>query len=67
MANEADHPDEQSSKDSLHVVPIDDLREHVISSTCWCRPKQDDETPRLWTHNSMDRREEYETGERKSS
>lgn len=41
-----------------HVLPIDDLREHVESSECWCQPT-------VWqgpmfvmfTHNSADGRE----------
>lgn len=23
----------------IHVLPIDDLKPHDISSTCWCTPK----------------------------
>ena len=47
---------------TLHVIPINDLREHDNSPDCWCKPAQDDEEPLLWVHNSMDRREEYEGG-----
>jgi hypothetical protein len=49
----------------LHVVPLFDLREHDTSSTCWCRPTEDEETPRLWVHHALDQREKYETGELK--
>ena len=42
-----------------HVVPVDDLREHVLDTTCWCNPTEDDE---VIVHHSMDRREEYEEG-----
>lgn len=49
-----------------HVIPVDDLREHEMASTCWCGPEVDEEFD-LVIHNSMDRREDYETGERKAS
>ena len=48
-----------------HVYPVDDLREHVIDGPgCWCNPTPDDEYPSLLIHHAMDRREEFETGER---
>jgi hypothetical protein len=40
-----------------HVIPCEDLREHDLTSDCWCRPFEDGEMPGLWAHNSMDRRE----------
>ena len=46
----------------IHVVPLNDLREHEASTTCWCKPTEDDEWPDIWVHHSMDRREEYEEG-----
>ena len=50
----------------MHIIPINDLREHVSSNSCWCHPEQDDEQPSIWVHNSMDRREEYEEGRKPS-
>lgn len=47
-----------------HVMPINDLRDHTLSTDCWCRPFSDEG---VIVHNSMDRREEYERGERKAS
>jgi hypothetical protein len=45
----------------IHVVPLNDLREHTDSPDCWCNPTEDDgEWPDVWVHHSMDRREEYE-------
>lgn len=41
----------------MHVIPTNDLREHVSSPDCWCAPVQDEEEPSVWVHNSMDRRE----------
>lgn len=51
----------------VHVVPVGDLREHVPSAGCWCRPTRDDESPEVLVHHSMDGREAFETGERRPS
>lgn len=52
----------------LHVVPVDDLRDHStdVRKPCWCNPEHDEEN-NLVVHNSMDGREKFETGERKMS
>ncbi len=44
-----------------HVIPINDIRDHTESVVCWCKPEFKDG---VYMHNSMDRREEYERGER---
>lgn len=44
-----------------HVMPLKDLREHVVSEGCWCGPVEDEG---VMVHNSMDGREAYERGER---
>ena len=49
----------------LHVVPVDDLREHELTIDCWCNPEEDDEEPTVIIHNAMDERETYENGRRK--
>ena len=56
------------TNDTLHVVPVDDLREHSTDKRkpCWCRPEHDEEHD-LFVHHSMDGREKFETGERKPS
>ena len=46
------------------VIPTNDLREYQAGCECWCSPRWDDG---VLVHNSMDRREEYERGERKPS
>jgi hypothetical protein len=46
--------------DNLRVIPVNDLRDHESLATCWCRPTEDEETPGLFVHHSMDRREEFE-------
>lgn len=43
-----------------HVIPVDDLREHVERSDCWCEPTIDDEVHNMYVHHSLDRREFYE-------
>jgi nicotinamide mononucleotide adenylyltransferase len=53
-------------REALHVVPLNDLREHEARTTCWCKPTEDDEWPDIWVHHSMDRREEYEEGRERS-
>ena len=42
-----------------HVIPVNDLRDHVESADCWCHPEVDD---LIVIHNSMDERESYEEG-----
>lgn len=50
---------------NYHVYPVNDLKDHHCEN-CWCKPTVDHFSPNLLVHNSMDRREEYETGKRKS-
>jgi hypothetical protein len=50
----------------IHVLPVNDLRDHTESDECWCQPVRDDEQPRVVIHNSMDQREAYEQGRRVS-
>ena len=53
-------------REAVHVVPFGDLREHIASLNCWCKPIEDDEWPGVWVHNSMDRREDFENGKEKN-
>lgn len=53
----------RSTDDLIHVVPLNDLREHEASITCWCHPTQDEEEPFVIIHNALDQREKYESGE----
>ena len=34
--------DTRENKKALHVLPINDLRPHVESEHCWCKPKLDE-------------------------
>lgn len=45
-----------------HVIPVNDLRPHDESVKCWCHPKEDFEGVGVVVHNSLDRREFYESG-----
>ena len=45
-----------------HVIPRRDLREHALSRDCWCSPTEDEG---IMVHHSMDRREEFERGDRR--
>lgn len=54
-------------RDIWHVIPLNDLREHMSLPICWCNPVEDKETPNLWVHNALDGREDYETKKRKPS
>lgn len=45
----------------VHVMPVEDLREHVCGDDCWCSPTDDEG---VIIHNSMDGREFFERGER---
>lgn len=44
----------------LHVMPINDLREHISKAECFCKPFYVGDG--VYLHNSLDRREEYEEG-----
>jgi hypothetical protein len=46
----------------IHVVPLNDLREHVSLPSCWCKPTLDDEEFDVYVHHSLDGRERYEEG-----
>lgn len=46
----------------IHVVPRDDLREHVPCISCWCRPESDATWESVVIHNALDGREAYEEG-----
>jgi hypothetical protein len=41
----------------LHVMPVNDLREHEMATTCWCLPRVEWHEEALVIHNSADGRE----------
>jgi hypothetical protein len=57
------NPDMHWAVTGNHVYPIDDLRDHVPND-CWCKPHDDEG---VIVHHSLDSRELYENGERKTS
>lgn len=59
MTDVFDHDDDSD----LHVMPVNDLREHEMSLSCWCRPRRDVSQIEVVVHNSLDGRERiFETG-----
>lgn len=53
----ARHPTREPGRggvSAVHIVPVNDLRDHEAKSACWCRPTEVDG---IWVHHSMDRRE----------
>jgi len=52
----------KENPNNIHVVPLNDLREHDTSLTCWCHPTPEDDESRVVLHHSMDERESYEQG-----
>lgn len=51
----------------IHVIPLDDLREHELTESCWCGVEHEDDLPHVVIHMSMDKREDFETGRRSPS
>lgn len=55
--------DRPASSTTVHVLPIDDTRDHVETPQCWCRPRVERVETYLggWgtviTHHSADGRE----------
>jgi hypothetical protein len=47
---------------SWYVVPLNDIREHVLNSECWCKPTLNDDG--VWVHNLMAGRDYTVTTER---
>lgn len=43
----------------IHIIPEDDLREHIPNASCECNPVFDDEN-QIFTHRSYDKREKVE-------
>jgi len=46
--------------DDVHVVPLNDYREHIADRNCWCCPLVEDDG--VVIHHAMDCREQYEQG-----
>ena len=49
--------------ETIHVIPLEDLREHDAKETCWCKPRELEDQPDVYIHNALDGRERYEQGE----
>ena len=42
---------ESYGQGTIHVVPRDDVQEHLSSVKCWCKPDQDTQAPNLYIHH----------------
>lgn len=67
-----DEGDPTKTIHAMQLVPLNDLREHDLSKDCWCKPLLDPDSEGMlrdgfWSHNALDRREEYEEGVRSPS
>ena len=47
----------------VHVMPVQDLRDHEPSTSCWCHPTECDDQFDVYVHHALDGREQYENGE----
>lgn len=47
----------------IHIIPLNDFKEHIQSKDCWCHPKALEHDDKVIVHNAMDQREKYERGE----
>ena len=52
----------QAPGESVHVIPINDIQNHILSQECWCQPYEDPDCDGVWIHTSADGRELYEAG-----
>lgn len=48
---------EPADDETVHVIPLGDLREHIPFPYCWCRPVRDFQCEQVFVHNSADGRE----------
>jgi hypothetical protein len=56
------------SPNNIHVIPLNDIREHWALPECWCKPTLDDEyAGTVYVHHSADGREDFEEGYRTPS
>lgn len=61
MSASAEHPADLGP--GIHVIPLGDWREHLVTWACWCAPERDSLEPDVWVHRAMDQRERYASGE----
>jgi hypothetical protein len=51
-------------REPIHIVPLNDLREHDTRTDCWCRPVPEWDAPHIFVHHCADGRDLIEKGER---
>ena len=50
--------------ENIHIIPRNDLRPHIKTTKCWCRPSLYPDNDRVIVHNALDRRELHERGKK---
>lgn len=62
LLTDTEYPDE------MHRVPNEDLYEHLVCGSCWCKPQRvhfacvEHGLHFLWFHNALDGRDFYPDG-----
>lgn len=47
----------EDSDSNVHVIPLNDLKEHELMANCWCSPIRDEEDAYVVVHNALDGRD----------
>lgn len=52
----------------IHLLPVNDLREHDMDDECWCEPSSEPQTDGSFVmlHYAVHGRDDYEDGRRKA-
>lgn len=51
---------EDEDSELIHVYPVGDIKEHLMSCNCWCKPSAHESEPDVIVHNSADSRELFD-------
>lgn len=46
----------------VHLIPLDDYREHEPNTECWCKPRESEYEIDHYIHNPLDNRFMYQLG-----
>lgn len=60
VVDEVKYTDKWGDYQIKHISPIDDIRPHILSMSCWCKPRWDKKGGLVGVHNSLDKREKYQ-------
>jgi hypothetical protein len=45
------HWEPKRNGEDIHMVTDDDVLDHVLGMSCWCRPARDEEDPEIVIHH----------------